>query len=210
MAVTKVSIGELGRLPAVGVYSRCGIVIDALTKYKDIFDKPSPDIVTLQAGNDLLKSSILDYETAGGGKILAAAVKARRADVVGLLRLEASYVTARANGNMEILLKGGFPIQKPTRTPIGQLDAPDVPSVKHGKLSGQLDASTTPVYGGQAYLWRVALAETPEVYVQTAQTTAASTPFYDLTPGEIYNIEAQVIGSAGPSDWSDAGSLMAI
>src|SRR3954453_731850 len=103
MSVAKVAISELGRSSAPGVYSRCGIVIEALTKYKDIFDKPSPDIVTLQTGNDLLKASILAYEMAGGGKILAAAVKARRADVVGLLRLEASYVQTRANGDMEIL-----------------------------------------------------------------------------------------------------------
>ena len=46
--------------------------------------------------------------------------------------------------------------------------------------------------------------------IKDAQTTAASASFYDLTPGEIYNIEAQVIGSAGPSDWSDAGSLMVV
>ena len=109
---------------------------------------------------------------------------------------------------MEILLKGGFPIQKPTRTPIGQLDAPDAPGVTQGKLSGQLDAATTPLYGGSAYLWRVALDSSPNVYVQTAQTTAASASFFGLTPGEIYDIEVQVIGSAGPSDWSDAGILM--
>lgn len=163
---------------------------------------------TLQTANDLLKAAVLAYEASGGGKVPSNAVKARRAEMVGLLRLEAMYVTSRANGDMEILLKGGFPIQKPTRTPIGQLEAPAAPAVTQGKLSGQLDAATSPIYGGQAFLWRVALDSAPEVYVQTAQTTAASASFYDLTPGEIYNIEAQVIGSAGPSDWSDAGILM--
>ena len=208
--VVKVSISELNKASAQDVWSRCQIVIEALTKNAAIFTKPSPDVPALQAGNDLLKAAILNYETNGGGKLLAAAMRARRADVVGLLRLEASYVTATANGDMEILLKGGFPIQKPTRTPVGQLPAPDAPYVKQGTLSGQLDASTTPLYGGQAYLWRVASDKSPEVYVQTAQTTAASASFYDLTPGEIYNIEVQVIGSAGPSDWSDAGSLMVV
>lgn len=208
--VVKVAINELNKASAQGVWSRGEIVIEALTKHADIFDKPNPDIPTLQSTNGLLKAALLNYETLGGGKLSAAVLKARRADMVGLLRLEASYVTTRANGDMEILLKGGFPIQKPTRTPIGQLDAPEAPYVKQGKLSGQLDAATPPIYGGQAYLWRVARAASPEVYVQTAQTTAASASFYDLTPGEIYNIEAQAIGSAGPSDWSDAGSLMVI
>jgi|SRR5947209_1957580 len=208
--VVKVSISELNKASAQDVWSRGEIVCEALTKNAAIFDKPNPDVPTLKTSNDLLKAAILAYETVGGGKLSAAAMKARRADMVGLLRLEASYVTSRANGDMEILLKGGFPIQKPTRTPIGQLSAPDAPSVTHGKLSGQLDAATTPLYGGQAYLWRVARASSPEVYVQTAQTTAARTSFYDLTAGEIYNIEVQAIGSAGPSDWSDAGILMVI
>lgn len=208
--IVKVSISELNKASAQDVWSRGNIVIEALTRNAAIFTKPNPDVPTLQSSNDLLKAAILNYETAGGGKLLSATVKARRADMVGLLRLEASYVTSTANGDMEILLKGGFPIQKPTRTPIGQLPAPNAPTVTQGTLGGQLNAATPPLYGGQAYLWRVALEKSPEVYVQTAQTTAASTSFYDLTPGEIYNIEVQVIGSAGPSDWSDAGSLMVI
>jgi hypothetical protein len=47
----------------------------------------------------------------------------------------------------------------------------------------------------------------PSVYVQTTQTTAASTPFSDLTAG---NIEVQVIGTAGPSNFSNVGGLMAV
>ena len=65
----------------------------------------------------------------------------------------------------------------------GWLPAPDAPSVSRGTKSGQLDAGIPPLYGGQAYLWRVALASSPEVYVQTAQTTAANTSFYGLTQG---------------------------
>jgi hypothetical protein len=208
--VTKASISELNKAPAQGILVRCGIVIEAWKKNAEIFDKPSPDVPTLQTSYDLLDGALLNYETVGGGKIASAAVKARRADTVGLLRLAASYVTTRANGDMEILLKGGFPIQKPTRTPIGQLEAPETPAATQGVKSGQLDAATTPVYGGYTYVWRLAVQSSPEVYVQTAQTTAASTSFYDLTPGEIYNVEVQVIGSAGPSDWSDAGSLMVV
>lgn len=208
--VAKTSINELNKASAEAVASRGDIVVEALTRHADIFDKPIPDLVTLKAKNDLLKGAILDYETLGGGRIASAAIVAQRADMVGLLRLEASYVTSRANGDMQILLKGGFPIQKPNRTPIGQLPAPEAPTVTRGARSGHLNAATTPLYGGQAYLWRVALASSPAVYVQTAQTTAASVSFSNLTAGEIYQIEVQVIGSAGPSDFSAAGSLMAV
>ena len=208
--VVKASISELNKASAQDIWSRAEIVVEALTKNAEIFDTPNPPVALLKTSNDLLKQAILAYETVGGGRLPAAAVKARRADTVGLLRLEASYVTARADGDMEILLKGGFPIQKPVRTPIGQFPAPNAPDVTQGTKSGQLDAATSPLYGGQAYLWRVARASSPEVFVQTAQTTAARSSFFGLTAGEIYNIEVQTIGSAGPSDWSDAGSLMVI
>lgn len=208
--VVKASISELNKASAQAVANRGDVVIDALTKNAVIFADPSPTVAALQGANDLLMGAILNWETSGGGKIASAAVKARRREMVGLLRLEASYVTSTANGDMEKLLKGGFPIQKPTRTPIGQLPALDAPGVTQGKLSCQLDAATTPLYGGQAYLWRLALDSAPEVYVQTAQTTAANTSFYGLTAGEVYNIEVQAIGSAGPSDWSESSSRMVI
>ena len=46
--------------------------------------------------------------------------------------------------------------------------------------------------------------------LQTAQTTSASNTFAGLTPGVIYNIEANAVGAAGPSDWSDPVSQMAV
>jgi hypothetical protein len=46
--------------------------------------------------------------------------------------------------------------------------------------------------------------------VQSAQTTAASNIFDHLTPGVVYNVEANAVGSAGPSDWSDPVPLMVV
>jgi len=48
------------------------------------------------------------------------------------------------------------------------------------------------------------------VGVTTAQTTPASNTFDGLTPGVVYNIEANVVGSAGPSDWSDPVPQMVV
>ena len=42
------------------------------------------------------------------------------------------------------------------------------------------------------------------------QTTAASNVFTGLTPGQIYAVDVNVVGSAGPSDWSDAAQLMVV
>ena len=73
-----------------------------------------------------------------------------------------------------------------------------------------MNASATPVTGAAIYNWRVTTAAQPDVVVQTAQTTAASNVFAGLTPGVIYNLQLNAVGSAGPSDWSDPVPQMVV
>jgi len=47
----------------------------------------------------------------------------------------------------------------------------------------------------------LARADAPEVFVQTAQTTAASNVFTGLTPGVAYLVQVNAVGAAGPTDW---------
>jgi hypothetical protein len=82
--------------------------------------------------------------------------------------------------------------------------------VSQASLTGSLRAVISPVRGAYAYNWRVALASAPTVYVQTKQTTSGRATFQGLTPGQVYNVAANAVGSAGTSDWSDVGSLMVI
>jgi hypothetical protein len=70
--------------------------------------------------------------------------------------------------------------------------------------------ATLPVASGYTYNWRVALASASTVAVQQGQTTAARNTFANLTPGQIYLVDVNVVGSAGPSDWSDAAQLMVV
>ena len=98
----------------------------------------------------------------------------------------------------------------PHRQPIGILPAPIGLTVSTGARSGEVDAYATPVPGASAYNWTVATSDAPDVPVQTAQTTAASNTFTGLTPGVVYNIAANAVGSAGPSDWSDPVEQMAV
>jgi hypothetical protein len=56
----------------------------------------------------------------------------------------------------------------------------------------------------------VTTATTPTVIVQSAQRTAASNIFDNLTPSVVYNVEANDVGSAGPSDWSDPVPQMVV
>jgi hypothetical protein len=129
---------------------------------------------------------------------------------VALLRQLANYVQANCKEDMTVLLSSGFPIQKPQRSPVGVLPAPSGLTVTLGSRTGELNASATPITGAAIYNWRVTTAAQPGVVVQTAQTTAASNTFANLTPGMVYNVQANAVGSAGPSDWSDPVPLMVV
>lgn len=172
------------------------------------YPSPTPALPVVEGMFDSFKTAAA--EAAQGGVRNTAIRRARRAELVGLLRQLAGYVTATANGNLEKLLSSGFPVQKPVRTPIGPLPAPAAPVVTQGALSGSITVAAPPVYGASSYNWSVALQSTPEVDVQTAQTTGARTSFSDLIPGKVYVVSLNAVGAAGVSDWSDYGSLMVI
>lgn len=145
-----------------------------------------------------------------GGKPETAARNARRAELVVLLRALVNNINAIANGDEEVLLSSGFQLRQTNRPKIGALDPPAAPSVVQGKVSGILKASTPPVYGASLYTARIALASAPTTYLQTKQGTGARFEFLGLVPGELYNIDMNAIGAAGPSDYSDVGTMRVI
>lgn len=172
------------------------------------FPTPSPTLASIKTALDEFTAAL--SEAAGGGVEKTAIKNAKRANLVSLLRQLSSYVFANCDEDMTKLLSSGFSAQKTTRSPIGPLPPPGTPFLSQGAVTGSLDASTSPVVGSYIYNWRVALASTPTVYVKQVQTTAASNTFDGLTPGQIYNVQLNAVGTAGTSDWSNAGELMVV
>ena len=203
----KPSIGFLTKDGEDSFTSKTATLLEWMTNNTK-YPTPTPALNVIQTAFDAYKLAVA--EAAQGGREKTAARNARRAELASLLRQLANYVSSTANGDLETLISSGFPIQKVVRPPIGLLPAPDAPNVSQGELSGTLRAVISPVNGASAYNWRVALASAPTVYVQTAQTTGGRNTFAGLTPGQTYNVEANAVGAAGVSDWSDAGSLMVI
>jgi hypothetical protein len=169
---------------------------------------PKPTMLEITAAKDEMVTAMAD--AAGGGVVLTAIKNAKRAVLVGLLRQLASYLQVACNDDLPLLLSSGYPIQKPQRNPIGVLPAPTISTVSFGARTGELDAVAAPVFGAAIYNWRITAAAAPGVVVQSSQTTAASNTFTGLTPGVVYNIEANVVGSAGPSNWSNPVPQMAV
>ncbi|MGI8438039.1 MAG: fibronectin type III domain-containing protein [Chthoniobacterales bacterium] len=110
---------------------------------------------------------------------------------------------------MTKLLSSGFPVQKPDRQPAKLVATPETPKISQG-LTGQAHAAAKPCDGAYIYNWRAALAETPDTFVQQKQSTGAKATFDGLTRGETYVFQLNAVGTAGTSDWSNAGSMMVI
>jgi hypothetical protein len=182
-------------------------ILTAMTGNPD-YTTPSPTLVIIKAALDSFIAALAN--AADGGITLTAIKNDRRADLVAVLRELANYVQVACVGDLTVLLSSGFPIQKPQHYPIGTLPAPTNIALALGILSGQLDATMLPVFGAAIYNWRLSAASAPTVILQTAQTTSASYTFSDLTPGVIYTIEANAVGSAGPSDWSNPVRRMVV
>ncbi len=165
------------------------------------YPTPAPTLAVITTAKNAFANAVAD--AMNGGVALTTIKNEKRAALVALLRQLASYVQVACNGNLAVLLTSGFPPQKPNRTPIGVLQPPSSLTVTLGDRSGELYAIAAPVNGAAIYNWRVTAADAPNTVVQTDQTTAARTTFDNLTPGVLYNVECNVVGSAGPSDWSD-------
>ncbi|MEA3186749.1 MAG: hypothetical protein QOD99_579 [Chthoniobacter sp.] len=203
----KPSIGFLTKDGQAPFGDKVTVVVQKMTGNTN-FPSPTPALNVVETSFDAYTVAAAD--AVKGGVEATAIRNARRAELSSLLRQLANYVSATANGDLEILLSSGFPVQKPSRTPIGPLPAPDAPVVSQGPVSGSLSASSRPVRGASSYNWSIALESTPDVNVQTAQTTGARASFSGLTPGQVYLVSLNAVGSAGTSDWSDYGSLMVI
>jgi hypothetical protein len=205
--VVKAAIGFLTADSDAQLVLDTQAAIEGLTNNTS-FPTPNPMLASITTALTAFTTAIA--EAANGGKELTSAKNAKRAELVSLMRQLASYVTITSNGDMTKLLSSSFPYQTPTRTTIGTLPAPDSPVLKLGTKSGEIDASVTPIYGAYVYNWRVALSSSPNTFVQTVQTTGGRNTFEGLTPGQSYIVEANAVGSAGPSDWSNASESMVV
>ena len=148
------------------------------------YPAPAPTLATVQTSLNDFSEAVA--AAAGGGVALTSAKNAARTALAALLRELASYVHVACRGDLTKLLTSGFPIQKPTRSPVGILPPPAPPLLQLGGRSGDLVASITPLAHASSYTWRLALASAPETNLRTVATTAGNITFSGLTPGEIY------------------------
>ena len=205
--IVKPAVTFIARASDAELIGTATAILAAMTDNPD-FPNPAPALATVQAAMSAFQSAVA--AAAGGGIVLTAAKNAARTPFAALLRELASYVHVACKGDVKKLFGSGFPTQKPVRQPVGALPAPTGLTLAIGLRSGELAATAAPVPGAVLYTWQVALASAPDTPIQTTQTTAASTTFANLIPGTQYSITMNAIGTAGPSDWTDAVRQYAI
>jgi hypothetical protein len=183
------------------------VVLSGTGANVNIYKSPSPPLADVQTALD----NFSDGVTAAADRSKSAIAKRNnlRLILTGLLRQLANYVASACNGDMTNLLLSGFPIQKPTRQPVGVLPPPNNVTLTQGDRSGEVMAKAGAVFGASLYTWTLTPA-TPGAAATTVQTTAARNTFTGLTPGATYSITVNAIGTAGASDWSNPASLMVV
>ncbi|MBV9658516.1 MAG: fibronectin type III domain-containing protein [Verrucomicrobia bacterium] len=207
MNIVKVSISFLNKDSDAQLLIDAQGIISAMTNNPN-YPTPSPKLADVQAARDAFDTAMA--AAADGGVALTAAKNDARDTLVTLLRALASYVQVACEGDLTKLLTSNFPVQKPQRSPVGPVAAPSSLLVSQGAVSGTLNAKFPPVFGASIYNWRLCSAATPTVWIFQGQTTAASTSIDSLTPGTTYTVQANAVGAAGPSDWSDGANLMVV
>lgn len=181
-------------------------VVTSMTN-NDNYTTPVPALTLITTAKNAFAAAIA--AAADGGKQATSDKYAKRAELVSLMRQLANYVQGACLDDMTKLLSSGFPVQKPDRSPASVPATPVAPKVTQG-LTGQAISTTKPVDFTYIYNWRVALASKPDDFVQHGQSTGGRTEFEGLTPGQKYVFQCNAVGTAGTSDWSNAGSRMVI
>jgi hypothetical protein len=205
--IVKTSIGFLNTDSDAELIKAIQQIITSLTGNLS-FPKAAALLVLIQAA---LADFITALAQAGDGGVTLTAIKNdKREALCVLVRSLANDVTDECLGDLTVLLSSGFPIQKPQHFPVGILPTPAAPTLSLGAQSGVLDASATPVYGAATYNWQLAAASAPSVILQNDETSAAGTSFSGLTPGVVYIVTLNAVGTAGTTDWSQPTSQMVI
>lgn len=182
------------------------VILTGMANNVAIYDKPYPSLADVQIALDNYSQSLT---RAADGSYSARAIRNNmRLLLVGLMRQLANYVAVACKNDLPNLLLSGFPIQKPVRQPIGILAAPTNVQLKQGR-TGEVFCRASGVFGASIYNWQLTNT-TSGLVEQTQQTPAASCSFTGLTPGVIYSLTVNAVGTAGPSDWSGPATLMVI
>jgi hypothetical protein len=178
-------------------------IITALTG-STVLNNPKPPLAEIT-------SHLATFTTAAsaakdGGRADTAAKNAARTVVEEDFRRLGQYIDDTAV-TLEDFLNSKYPLQK-ERAPIGIQSAPSNLRLKHGKVSGSLEALCDVGDHRVMYEWQTAIGQTPAEWTVQPSTNSSRTSFSRFTPGTWVNVRARIRVPAGAGDWSNVVQIM--
>ena len=180
-------------------------IITALTG-STVFNNPKPALAELSSHLAAFTTSASAARE--GGRVDTAAKNAARAVVQEDFRQLGQYIDDTAV-TFEDFLSSKYPLQK-ERSPIGIQPAPSNLRIKHGKVSGSLDALCDVNDHRVMYEWQTATGQTPAEWITQPSTNSSRASFSGFTPGTWVNTRARIRVPAGAGDWSNVVQIMMI
>jgi|GEM_PF-5243151 len=180
-------------------------IITALTG-STVLNNPKPTLADLTSHLTAFTTSA--SAARDGGRADTAAKNAARAVVEEDFRQLGQYIDDTAV-TLEDFLSSKYPLQK-DRAPLGIQSAPSNLRIKHGKVSGSLDALCDVNDHRVMYEWQTAIGQTPADWTTQPSTNAARTTFSGFTPGTWVNVRVRIRVPAGAGDWSNVVQIMMI
>jgi hypothetical protein len=200
--MNKVAISFVSRDTDARLIASGGRILTSLTGNPH-YPAPKPALATVQAALDAFAAAVAGLDRSSAS--IAVRDKARL-PLKQLLRELSLYVQQASQGDREILLGSGYPLQK-GRQPAVKPDTPHNLRLRQGN-SGQIVARCNAEPSALSYQWRYATGQAPAVYSQQEPSTKATTTLVGLVPGTLYSVQVRAVGTRGVSDWSDAAVLV--
>jgi hypothetical protein len=207
------------------------LAIGGLKKMKDGFLSPYLDATVkgLKANVAIYQKPPIDLDTYGselsdynasitaaldGSKTAIALKNKLKARAIRLYGQMAKYVEANCNDDLATFLLSGFQPRSSIRTKTPAASSA-IRKLKHGAISGEIDATLIRVVDAASYEVRCApipQGGTPGAWTITPVAKVKSpTKITGLTPGTLYAFEARaLLKTSRYTDWSDSATLMCI
>ena len=174
---------------------------------------PNPPIAIATFSTGVTTYSNAIAAALDGGKNAKAVREKQKKLVVADLRQLAMYVESNCNDDMPTFTSSGF-VAKSKPSPSAPVTAPVIKSVDYGTNSGQILVSIKSVSGAKSYNLRYASigqGGTPGTWtIVNIGSIKKAITVGSLTPGTTYAFQAQALGAASLSDWSDSTTIMCV
>jgi len=180
------------RLSALELFQLASFIHHQISTQPTVFVTPQPTMVDFKDSIDELQAAI--NNAGDGGKVMKEALTVAKAAMVTKMDGLNNYVTFTANGNREVAVQSGFPLNK-TREQ-RSLGDPGTPVVKLTSQPGEVQIGVKKVTAAVAYMHQFTTDPLlKEEILMGMNCSSAKCKISGLAPGTVYYFRIGAIGN---------------